>query len=128
MSAALANMCKAINNASRAGKRQLLLRFSTEEMRMFLLQMLRHGYISGFSYIHDKRSGKSIIDLNGRLNRCGAISPNYIVKRDGIEDFRTRLLPARQFGHVLFNTSKGILDHKECLTENVGGKILGYFY
>lgn len=128
MSAVLANMCKAINNASRAGKRQLILKSSTKESRVFLLQMLKHGYISGFSHIHDKRSGKNIIDLNGRLNRCGIISPHYIVKLGGIENFRARLLPARQFGHVLFNTSKGVLDHKECLAENVGGQVLGFFY
>lgn len=128
MSATLANMCKAINNANRAGKRQLLLRVSTDETRAFLMQMLKHGYISGFSYISDKRSGKNIIDLNGRLNKCGAICPNYTVKLAGVEDFRARLLPARQFGHVLFSTSKGVLDHKECLTENVGGEILGFFY
>ncbi|KAH9412017.1 ribosomal protein [Ordospora pajunii] len=128
MSAGLANMCKAINNASRAGKRQLILRADSKEMRTFLTQMLKHGYISGFSYIKDKMKGKSIIDLNGRLNRCAAICPNYRVGIDSIEDFRSRLLPARQFGHVLFSTSKGVLDHKECQEENVGGEILGYFY
>lgn len=128
MSAELSNMCKAINNASRAGKRQLLLGVSTSETRSFLLQMLKHGYISGFSYIDDKRSGKNIIDLNGRLNKCGAISPNYTVKLAEVESFRMKLLPARQLGHVLFSTSKGVLDHRECLTENVGGQILGFFY
>lgn len=128
MSAELADMCKAINNASRAGRRQLLLRVSTGETRAFLLQMLKHGYISGFSYIDDGRRGKNIIDLNGRLNKCGAICPNYRVKVPGIDDFRARLLPARQFGHVLFATSKGVLDHRECLAENVGGEILGFFY
>lgn len=128
MSASLANMCKAINNASREGKRQVLLRISTKDMRYFLLQMLKYGYISGFSYITDKRKGKSIIDLNGRLNKCGAICPKYRVKLSGVEGFTSKLLPARQFGHVVFSTSKGILDHKECIAENVGGEILGFFY
>lgn len=128
MSKELSQMCKAININSRVGKRQVLLRFSSIEMKNFLKEMLRHGYISGFSIIDDKFKGKTIIDLNGRLNRCGAICPNFRVKKTGVEAFRTKLLPARQFGHVLFNTSQGFIDHNECQAHGIGGKILGYFY
>jgi small subunit ribosomal protein S15Ae len=128
MSGVVANMCKAINNASRAGKRQCMLRISTQESRDFLHQMLKHGYISGYSYIEDGFKGKNIIDLNGRLNRCGAICPNYRAKAREVEDYRSRLLPARQFGHVLFKTEKGLIDHSECQERGIGGKVVGFFY
>lgn len=124
----LSNLCKAINNASRMGRRNLIVRESNNTTRTFLKQMLKHGYISSFSYIDDKRKGKTIIGLNGRLNKCGTISPNYIVEIDHIEKYRSRLLPARQFGHVMFNTDKGMLDHNECISSNIGGNIIGYFY
>jgi len=97
----LSNLCKAINNASRAGKRQLLLHESNNITRNFLKQMLKHGYITKYSYVDDKRKGKTIIWLNGRLNKCGAICPNYKVETEHIENYRSRLLPARQFGHVV---------------------------
>jgi small subunit ribosomal protein S15Ae len=128
MSAVIANMCKAINNSSRAGKRQCMLRISTVESREFLRQMLRHGYISGYSHIDDGFRGKNIIDLNGRLNKCGAICPSYHVKSQEVEGYRSGLLPARQFGHVLFKTNKGLLDHHECQEQGIGGKIIGFFY
>ncbi|KAF9764497.1 40S ribosomal protein S22-B [Nosema granulosis] len=124
----LSNLCKAINNASRAGKRSLILRESNNTTRTFLKQMLKHGYISSYSFIDDKRSGKTIVYLNGRLNKCGTICPNYIVETDHIEKYRSRLLPARQFGHVMFTTEKGMLDHNECIADNLGGQIIGYFY
>jgi small subunit ribosomal protein S15Ae len=124
----LSNLCKAINNASRAGKRQLLLRESNNITREFLKQMLKHGYITKYSFIDDKRKGKTVVWLNGRLNKCGAICPNYKVDLSHIENYRSRLLPARQFGHVLFTTEKGMLDHNECISSNIGGSILGFFY
>lgn len=124
----LSNLCRAINNASRRGWRGLILRESNNITREFLRQMLKHGYIKSFNYIDDKRRGKTTIYLNGRLNKCGTISPNYQVGVDHIEKYRSRLLPARQFGHVMFSTEKGMLDHNEAIANNIGGSIIGYFY
>jgi len=42
--------------------------------------MQRHGYIGEFEIIDDKRSGKIVVELNGRLNKCGVISPRYDLK------------------------------------------------
>ena len=43
----------------------------------FLKVMLKHGYINEFEIIDDKRAGKIVIELNGRLNKCGVISPRF---------------------------------------------------
>ena len=32
------------------------------------------GYIGEFEYVDDHRSGKIVVELNGRLNKCGVIS------------------------------------------------------
>ncbi|WOL11541.1 40S ribosomal protein S15a-1 [Canna indica] len=32
-----------------------------------------------FEYVDDHRSGKIIVELNGRLNKCGVISPRFNV-------------------------------------------------
>ena len=34
------------------------------------------GYIGEFEYVDDHRAGKIVVELNGRLNKCGVISPN----------------------------------------------------
>jgi small subunit ribosomal protein S15Ae len=120
--------CKAINNANRKGKRQVLIRFSSRTIRSFLEYMQKCGYISGLTYIDDHRQGKIVVGLNGRLNKCGAICPRFDLKLNDVEKWRDRILPARQFGHLILTTSKGIRDHNECISRHTGGKVLGFFY
>ncbi|KAJ1673721.1 40S ribosomal protein S22 [Spiromyces aspiralis] len=119
---------KTINNAEKRGKRQALIRPSSKVIIRFLSIMQRHGYIGEFEIIDDHRSGKIVVQLNGRLNKCGCISPRFNVQLTDIENWVNNLLPSRQFGHIILTTSKGIMDHNEARANHVGGKILGYFY
>ena len=124
----LADALNAINNAEKAGKRQVLIRPSSKVIIKFLQVMQRHGYVGEFEYIDDHRSGKIVIQLTGRLNKCGVISPRFNVKFDDIEKWTDNLLPARQFGYVILTTSAGIMDHEEARRKHVSGKILGFVY
>ena len=54
------------------------------------------GYISEFEYVDDHRAGKIVVELNGRLNKCGVISPRFDVGVKEIEGWTARLLPSRQ--------------------------------
>lgn len=54
------------------------------------------GYIGEFEYVDDHRSGKIVVELNGRLNKCGVISPRFDVGVKEIEPWTARLLPSRQ--------------------------------
>ena len=90
--------------------------------------MQKHGYIGEFEYVDDHRSGKIVVELTGRLNRCGVISPRYNVEKDDIEKWVNMLLPSRQFGFIILTTSQGIMDHEEARRKNTGGKLLGFFY
>ncbi|KAI9651628.1 MAG: 40S ribosomal protein S22 [Alyxoria varia] len=119
---------KSINNAERAGKRQVLIRPSSKVIVKFLQVMQRHGYIGEFEEVDDHRNGKIVIQLNGRLNKTGVISPRYNVKLDDMEKWVTQLLPSRQMGYVVLTTSAGIMDHEEARRKHVAGKILGFFY
>lgn len=124
----LADGLKTISNAERSGKREVIIRPSSRIIIKFLKIMQENGYIQEFSRIEDHRSGKLIIKLNGRLNKCRAISPRYNVKTTNLEAWIANLLPSRQFGIIVLTTSLGILDHKEALRKKTGGKILGFFY
>ncbi|KAJ3006626.1 hypothetical protein NUW54_g3866 [Trametes sanguinea] len=117
-----------IVNAERRGKRQVLVRPSSKVIVKFLSVMQRHGYIGEFEIVDDHRSGKIVIQLNGRLNKTGVISPRYNVQVNQIEAWVNLLLPARGFGIIILTTSSGILDHEEARRKNVGGKLLGYVY
>nr|CDI51791.1 probable RPS22A-ribosomal protein S15a.e.c10, cytosolic [Melanopsichium pennsylvanicum 4] len=117
-----------IVNAERKGKRQVLVRPSSKVVIKFLSVMQKHGYIGEFEEVDDHRSGKVVIQLNGRINKCGVISPRFNVQLGQIENWVQQLLPARSFGYVVLTTSAGIMDHEEARRKHVAGKILGFFY
>lgn len=86
------------------------------------------GYIGEFEEVDDHRSGKIVVQLNGRLNKTGVISPRYNVRLADLEKWVVKLLPARQFGYIILTTSAGIMDHEEARRKHVAGKIIGFFY
>lgn len=86
------------------------------------------GYIGEFEIIDDHRSSKIVVELVGRVNKCGVISPRFDVKLDEIEKWVVNLLPSRQFGQILLSTTYGIMTHEEARRKKTGGKIIGFFY
>ena len=128
MMSVLANALKTIASAERHGKRQVLIRPSSKVVVKFLQVMQKHGYIGSFEIIDDHRSGKIVVTLNGRLNKCGAVCPRYDCRVGEFEKWDKNILPSRQFGFVVLTTSLGIMDHEEARARNTGGKVLGFFY
>mmetsp|Transcript_32162 Transcript_32162/g.53805 ORF Transcript_32162/g.53805 Transcript_32162/m.53805 type:complete len:131 (-) Transcript_32162:442-834(-) len=124
----LADCLKTISNAEKRGRRQVLIRPSSKVVVKFLRCMQQHGYIGEFEIIDDHRSNKIVIELNGRLNKCGVISPRFDVEYGEIEKWIVNLLPSRQFGHIILSTTYGIMTHEEARRKKTGGKILGFFY
>uniref|UniRef100_A0A2K6FBY1 40S ribosomal protein S15a n=1 Tax=Propithecus coquereli TaxID=379532 RepID=A0A2K6FBY1_PROCO len=61
----LADALKSINNTEKRGKRQVLIRPCSKVI---------HGYIGEFEIIDDHRAGKIVVNLTGRLNKCGVIT------------------------------------------------------
>ena len=86
------------------------------------------GYIGEFEIVDDHRAQKIVIELNGRLNKCGVISPRFDVHVGDIEKWVVNLLPSRQFGQIILSTTYGIMTHEEARRKKTGGKVLGFFY
>ena len=94
----LSNALRCIASAERRGKRQVLIRPSSKVVVKFLQVMQKHGYIADFEIVDDHRAGKIVINLNGRLNKCGAICPRFDCTSTDFEKWVRNILPSRQFG------------------------------
>jgi len=82
---ALADALRSINNAEKRGKRQVLIRPCSKVVVKFLTTMMKHGYIGEFEIVDDHRAGKIVVNLTGRMIKCGVISPRFDVCIGDIE-------------------------------------------
>ena len=76
----------------------------------------------------DHRSGKIVVNLLGRINKCGVVSPRFDVAVKEMEKWVVNLLPSRTFGQIVLTTSSGIVTHEDARRKHTGGKVLGFFY
>ncbi|MFC1786508.1 30S ribosomal protein S8 [Halobacteriota archaeon] len=123
----LANALSTIKNAENIGKPECVLKAS-KLIASVLKVMQDQGYIGGFEFIDDEKSGFFKIQLNGKINKCGVIKPRFSVQKTDFEKWEKQFLPARDFGALILTTSEGVIPHYEAKEKGVGGKLLAYVW
>ena len=86
--------------------------------------MKQKGAIKRYKIVKEK----SVIVTKNNITECKAIKPRFTVKKDQIEKYRRRYLPARNIGTMIISTNKGLLTHEEAEKEKIGGCLVAYFY
>ena len=124
----IADAMSAIKNAGDAGRLTVTVEPASRLFGAMLGIMQENGYISGFESIDDGRGGQFTIQLTGRINKCGAISPRFAVKMEDMESWETRYLPAKGFGILMLTTSQGVMSHEQARRSGIGGQLIGYVY
>ena len=125
----LANMMSHINNSEKKRKKECSVKPNSKLIRNVLDILKSKKYIDSYKIeIEKSRGGLINLNLNGNINKCGAIKPRFAVPVDGFEKFEKRYLPASGFGILIVSTNKGIMTHEEAMKKQTGGKLLAYCY
>jgi len=124
----LSDALSSINNATRVGNERATISPATNLVKNVLIQLQQKGYIGVFELVEDGKGGKFKVEVNDQINEIEPVKPNFFVKADEYIKWEKRYLPARNFGHLIVTTPKGVMTHEDAKSENVGGKLLGYVY
>jgi len=124
----LANALSTIKNAETKGISTCMIKPSSKLIGGILSLLKDKGYVGNFELIEDGKSGIYEVKLVGTINSCGVIKPRYPIKRDDLDKWESRYLPARDFGLLILTTTEGIISNAEARKKGIGGKLLAYIY
>lgn len=124
----LANALSTIKNAERKGKGRCIIQPSSKMIGGILSLLKDRGYVGSYEFVDDGKAGIFQVDLIGSINNCGVIKPRYPIKRNELDRWESRYLPARDFGLLILTTTEGIISHSDARKKGIGGKLLAYVY
>ena len=124
----LADALSLIKNAEMKGKGACIIRPSSKLIGGVLNLLKEKGYIGSYELVDDGRAGVFQVNLLGNINNCGVIKPRYPIKREELEKWESRYLPAREFGLLILTTTSGVISNAEAKQMGIGGKLLAYVY
>lgn len=121
----VADALNAMRNAKRARKENVKIGRVSKLLIEVLKIMKQKGVIKKYKI---DTKGKSVEISLGEFLECKVIKPRFSVKKDQIEKYRRRYLPARKVGTVVVSTPKGLMSHDEAIENGMGGSLIAYFY
>lgn len=124
----LASALSGLDNAEGVGHLTHAVAPASNVIGSVLEVLYDRGYVEGFEFVDDGRSGRFEVELKGAINECGVVKPRYSVGADGYERWEKRFLPARDYGALVVSTSRGVMSHYEAREQGVGGQLIAYVY
>ncbi|MCZ6616074.1 MAG: 30S ribosomal protein S8 [Thaumarchaeota archaeon] len=124
----LSNLFTTLYNNELRNKKECLVIPASKLASEVLRIIQKNKYIGEFEYIDDGLGGKFKIQLLGRINKCGLISPRLAIQKNEFERWERNYLPAVGVGILVMTTSEGVLAHSEAKSKGIGGRLLGYVY
>lgn len=124
----LSNAFSTILNNEKKNKRECVIEPASRLVGHSLRVLQQQGYVGEFEFIDDGRFGKFVVQLMGRMNKCGAIRPRHSVRADEFEVWERKYLPSRDVGILILTTSKGVMSHRDAMKGRIGGQLLAYVY
>lgn len=121
----LSDALNMIRNSVRARKESLEIKRISNLLIEVLKIMKQRGAIKRYKIDSKKKTVE--VDIE-KLFECRAIKPRFSVKKEDIEKYRRRFLPARDIGTIIVSTNKGLLTHEEAVEKGLGGSLIAYFY
>jgi len=124
----LGNVLSHLNNCEKVGKAECIVKPASKMVVKVTSLMKDNHYIGDVEKIEDGKSGLLKIKLLGKINECNVIKPRYSFKKEDLEKYEKRYLPAKGFGILIVSTPKGITTHEKARELNTGGRLLAYIY
>lgn len=124
----LASALSKINNASKIGKSNVVVKTSSNLIKDVLKIFNENGYVGDVEEIIDSKGNSLSVSLIGKLNKCAVIKPRFAVKSLDFEKYEKRFLLAKGFGFLIVSTNQGIMTHDEAKTKKLGGKLICFCY
>ena len=124
----LASVLSKIYNSDKVGKKECIVKPVSKTVKAVLEIMQDNGYLGESKLIEDGKSNIINVSLLGRINKCGVIKPRFSFKKESIEKYEKRYLPAKDFGIIIVSTPKGIMTHLESKEKGYGGRLISYVY
>jgi small subunit ribosomal protein S8 len=124
----LANLMSKILNSGNASKKTCTVSPVSKQIIKVLEIMKDNGYIGDFKITKNNKGDEVEINLLDKINKCGAIKPRFACKKEQIDGYETRYLPAKNFGIIIISTSQGMMIHTEAHEKELGGRLIAYVY
>jgi len=121
----VADALNMMRNAKKAGKEEIEIKRISNLLIEILKIMKQKGSIKKYKINPQEKSVEVTI---GDISECKSIKPRFTVKKEQIDKYQRRYLPARGVGTIIISTNKGLMTHEEALDEGIGGCLLAYFY
>ena len=121
----VADALNMMKNAKKARKETIEVKIVSNLLIEILKIMKQKGAIKTYKI---NPTEKSVRITLGDISECKAIKPRFTVKKEQLEKYKRRYLPARGIGTMIISTNKGLITHEEAEEEGIGGSLIAYFY